>query len=59
MGQISGLRQKYLDFSKIMSEILDPGNPTFWNSVSNIQKKNIKENEKYHDKATQFYIYAY
>ena len=32
MGQISGLRQKCPDFSKIMSGILDPGIPTFGNS---------------------------
>ena len=31
MDQISGLRQKCPDFSKIMSGILDPRIPTFWN----------------------------
>ena len=33
MDQISGLSQKCPDFSKIMSGILDPRIPTFWNSV--------------------------
>ena len=32
MDQISGLSQKCPDFSKIMSGILDPRIPTFWNS---------------------------
>ena len=32
MCQIYGLSQKYPDFSKIMSGILNPSIPTFWNS---------------------------
>ena len=33
MGQSYGLSQKFPDFSKIMSGILHPKIPTFWNSV--------------------------
>ena len=34
MDQISGLSQKCPDFSKIMSGILNPRIPTFWNSAT-------------------------
>ena len=33
MAQISGLSQKCPDFNQIMSGILDPRIPTFWNSA--------------------------
>ena len=51
MGRISGLSQKSLDFSKIMSGILDPRIPTFWNS--NMERQRLAFNDNSHRAAVK------